>query len=137
MRLVFGHDDDVADFVSQSLGIVIYPPFTAIGFAKASGLVGGAVFNGFNGSNIEVTMYAPRGMLRGVLRALAHYTFVQLRCNRVTARTKRSNKPVQRMLTRGGFAFEGVMKRYFGPDRMDDAMLYRLDKETALQRWIA
>lgn len=127
MRLVFKEDEKVASFVSDRIGHVISPPFVAIGMtADGKRYCGGAVFNNWNGSNIEITVAMDKPVSRGVIRALHHYVFVQSKATRVTAHTRRSNKKAQRVLPRLGFKFEGIAKRYFGPERQDDAICYVL-----------
>lgn len=137
MRLVFGQDDLIASEVGRALQTVIHPPYTAIGFADASNtLRGGAVFNNYNGSNIELTMFAPRAVTKGLIRSIVHYVFVQLECNRLSARTKRSNKPAQVMLPKIGFKYETTLKQYFGKEKSNDAVLFCLDSKTASERWL-
>lgn len=129
MRLVFGEDVAVADWVGDRLGVLIVPPYTALGVIDARGaLRGGAVFNDYNGSNIEVTIAGPGAMQRGVLRAGFHYVFAQLGCERVSAKTRRSNAVMRKMLPRLGFRWEGLARRYYGPARGDDACLYGMLK---------
>lgn len=137
MRLLFGQDKYVADVVGFGLGVVFSGPYVAIGFMDDGGNVrGGAIFNHYNGSNVEVTVYAPKMAARGLIRAVLHYVFVQLKCNRLTARTRRDNKLAQKSLMRLGFKFEANLPLYYGPNKNDAAILYRMDRETALKRWL-
>lgn len=136
MRLVFGHDMAIAEWVSLHLGQPIVRPFTAIGATRDGvSLCAGVVFNGWNGSNVDLTIYGPGCLTRGNLAAVFHYVFVQLKANRATAMTRRSNKIVQRMLPRLGFVFEGVAKRWFGPTKADDAMIFALFPAAA-EKWM-
>lgn len=136
MRLVFGRDDDVAAWTSEHLGMAIYPPYTAIGIEDLNGQpCGGAVFTDWNGSNIEIAICGPGAMKRGVVRAAFHYVFIQIGANRLTAKTKRSNKLMCRMLPKFGFEFEATLKRYYGAQRENDALVFRLDPITAL-KWM-
>jgi RimJ/RimL family protein N-acetyltransferase len=137
VKLLFGQNEYVAGVVGDGLGVMFSGPYVAIGFLDDSGAVkGGAVFNNYNGSNIEVTVYAPRMAARGLIRAVLHYCFVQLGCNRLTARTRRNNKLAQKSLLRMGFAFEASLPLYYGPNKNDAAILYRMDRKTALKRWL-
>jgi RimJ/RimL family protein N-acetyltransferase len=137
VKLLFGNDRYVAEIVGDALGIFISPPYTAIGFLDDAGSIrGGAIFNNYNQSNIEVTVYAKNIATRGMIRAVMHYVFVQLNCNRLTARTRKSNKVAQKMLPRMGFKYEATLQLYYGPDKNDAAVLYWIDRQTALERWL-
>lgn len=137
MRLLFGQDVYVADYVSAGLGLAIRPPYTAIGVISSSGsLVGGIIFHAYNGSVIEMTAYCPQSMKRGVIRGIAHYVFVQLGCNRLYARTRRNNRSMCKMFPKIGFSFKCVLEQHFGPEKKDDAVLYSIGKDVALQRWL-
>lgn len=135
MQILFGHDVEVAQWVGDRLGTVIVPPYTALGVVDGTGtLRGGAVFGDFTGSNIEVTVYGPGAMQRGVVRAVLHYAFVQLGCLRITARTRRDNRPMRDLLPRLGFRWEGLARRFYGPSRAEDACLYGMLRSDC--RWI-
>lgn len=129
MILILDRHDAIAGFVGRGLGTTILPPYTAIGWASGNEIVGGAVFNCWNGSNIELTLYAPNAIYRGVVLALKHYAFEQLGALRVSATTRRGNVPVRKMLPRAGFEFEGVAKQFFGPTRADDGLRFVLRRE--------
>jgi len=138
VNIVFGHDEYIAGYVASNLGLSPFQPgtYAAIGFITNEGqLIGGAVFDSYNGSNVEVTIYAPSGLKRGVIRAIVHYAFTQLKCNRLSARTKKSNKLVQKILPKLGFKFEGIAPLYFGTGKENSAVMYGLDRATALSKW--
>ena len=133
---IFGHDDAIAKIVGSQLGVTIHPPYTAIGFADHRGdICGGAVFNSYNHSNIDLTIYLPR-MDRTAIKTIIAYVFVQLDCNRMTARTKNSNAQAKRAMEKVGFKFEAVLKDWFGTGKKNAGVMYRLDKQTALERWL-
>lgn len=136
MTLVAGHDAEVARWAGEQLGVHFVQPFTALGVVTDKGLVGASVFNDYyRGGNVEWT-YVGSGSLRpGMLRELASYCFVQLGASRVTAKTRRSNAVVRKLLPRAGFSFEMTQKRYFGPSKGDDALVYVLFKEDA-GKWL-
>lgn len=111
-------------------------PYTAIGgTVDGQSLCIGVVFNSWNGSNIDISLYGPGALRRGAISGVYHYAFKQLNATRVTANTRRSNKVMQRLLPRFGFKFEGISERYFGPTRPDDAIRYVLFPENA-EKWI-
>lgn len=141
MTPVFGHDEQVAKFVSHGLGVNINPPFVCIGLTKDGlNLQGGLVFhNCINHSggvaNIEMTVYAPGCFSRGVARMVFSYVFDQLQALRLTCRTRRRNKVVCRMLPFVGFKYEGTQENYFGPQKGDAAILYGITRAKA-DRWL-
>lgn len=136
MTLVFGQDEFVAKWVGSNLGQEIHLPCVAIGATRdGQTLCGGVVVNGYNASNADLTLYGPGCFTRGNIAALYDYLFNQLRLNRATARTRRSNARMRRTLPRLGFTFEGTAKSYFGPDRSDDALLYALFPAQA-EKWM-
>ena len=136
MRLVLGHDEAVGVFAAERLGVPIVPPFTSMGIVDDNNqLVGAIIYNGFNGANIEVSVYAPGALHRRFIRAVLAYPFEQLNVIRLTARTKRSNKIMCKLFPRFGFVYEATLKNYFGPSRGDDAVLYRMTRSEAA-KWL-
>ncbi len=135
--LIAGQDEAVANWAASQLGVKFVQPLTAVGIVDTQGtLIGASVFNDYYpGGNVEWT-YVGRGSLKaGMLRDLAHYCFVQLGAARVTAKTRRSNTLVRKLLPHAGFAYEATQKRYFGPDKGDDALVFVLFKEQA-GKWL-
>jgi len=119
------------------LGVTFQEPFVAVGVADDQGnICGASVFNDFyKGGNVEFTHVGPGTLNRGIIRELVRYCFKQLKVTRVTAKTKRSNKLVRTILPRVGFVFEVTQKRYFGPSRGDDALVFVMTRENA-KRWM-
>jgi hypothetical protein len=136
LRLVFGADDLVASYVGANLQQIMVPPYTAIGgTVDGETLCIGAVFNQWNGSNLDISLYGPGALRRGAIRAVYHYAFEQTGAQRLTAITRRSNKTMQRLLPRFGFQFEGTSKRFFGPSKADDGLRFVLFPEQA-RKWM-
>lgn len=125
IRLRFD-SEAIGAFVAQHLQRPITPPFVAVGVERRGELVAGAIFNNYNLWNVDVTVYGPGAFYRGVMRALAHYAFKQLKVGRVTATTRRDNHKAQRMLEQFGFQKEAEQLRYFGPSTDEDAFVYRM-----------
>ncbi len=139
MTPIFGHDQTVGEWVGQQLNKTICPPFTAIGWIDAAGMLkAGAVFNSWNGSNIEVTIFGPRGFGKDAIKTVFRYAFVQLGANRLTATTERSNVKMhgkKGILRRLGFTYEATHKHFFGPCNRHDGIVFRMLKDEA-GRWI-
>ena len=136
MRLVLGQDETVGLFAAQKIGIPIIPPYTSMGIVDdADELVGAIIYNSYNKFDIEISFYGPGAMHRRFIRAAFAYPFEQLNVLRLTAKTKRSNKTMCKLLPRLGFVFEATLKNHFGPTRGDDAILYRMSR-TEAAKWI-
>lgn len=138
MRIVTGQDQIVAEFVSAGLGRKIHPPYTAIGWVRISEagdwqLVAGAVFNDYHVASIEISYYGK--VTRQTCRDIYDYVFNQLKCLRLTARTKHSNALVRQMLPQHGWVFEGTLKRFYGSAKSHNALIYRLDADEAGKRY--
>lgn len=135
MQLVFGQHDLVAGWVSERIGALISKPYVAIGATKdGKALCGGAVFNNWNGHNIEISLASEGCLTRGTIRAVYHYLFEQSKAGRVTAHTRRSNTAMREMLPRFGFVpeFGGQpARRFYGPNKADDAFVFVLFPENA------
>ena len=132
-----GEDRAVAQWAGEKLGVTFQEPYRAFGFVGADGeLFAASVINHYYpGGNCEWTHYGPGIMPPSMLIFLADFVFVQLDCARVTAKTRRVNTLVQKLLQRYGWEFEFVQKRYFGPTKDEDAIVYVLWRNKAT-RWM-
>lgn len=135
MDIVTGRDTEVANWLSGQISQPIVPPYVCVGFIKNGQLAGAALFNDFNFSNIELTIYGPGCMTRQAIRFVFLYAFDLLKVNRVSARTRRSNAVMRKLLPRLGFTYEGTARRYYGPERADDALLFTLFPDSA-RKWM-
>ena len=107
-------DERVARFVGERTGTIIFPPFTCIGIDRDGEVIGGAVFNCFEGFDIQATVVG-RGFTKGCLADVGHYVFDQLGCERISAKTEQA--VVVRLTERLGGQIEGLLRNHFGPGR--------------------
>lgn len=139
MMLVTGHDRAICAWAeSKFVGLNFASMHSAFGVADRTDgtLIGAALFSDYYpGGNVELTYYGPGTLTRSVLNAISFYAFVTLNASRVTCKTKRENKDVARLLSKAGFKFECVQKRYFGPTESDDAVVYSFPVEMAA-KWL-
>lgn len=136
MRLVVDEDPRVAEWAQDRLGPLLFTAFRAFGVEGSGGaLCGAMLFHDYNGSNIEITIYGPGCINRRFIRYAFDYAFRVNRAARLTARTRRSNARMRKMLPKLGFIYEGTSKQYFGPNRGDDALNYALFPPAAA-RWM-
>jgi RimJ/RimL family protein N-acetyltransferase len=101
------------------MGVMIYPPYQAIGFVDDEGTARGAVvFYDFSPRNVEI---AVAGLwTKQVFRVLGHHCFNVLKVERVTARTR--NPKVARVIEAAGFRREGTARSYYPGGQ--DALLF-------------
>jgi RimJ/RimL family protein N-acetyltransferase len=136
MTPLFGEDGRVGEWAQAYLNKPICGPYTTIGWMNGSGeIVAAAIFNSWNGSNIEITICGKGGLTRGNIRTVMFYVFGQLKANRLTATTQRANARMRKLLPRLGFKFEYPMAKYYGPLRRDDGLLYRMFLSDA-EKWM-
>lgn len=137
MQPVFGFDAEVAAWAGAQLGVSFQQPFKAMGVLDARNLIrGAAIFNEhYTGGNIEMTLVGPGMLTWSVQKAIMQFSFVNCGASRLSAKTARRNATVRRLLPKAGFQFEGVQKRYYGPEKGDDALCYVLFREQA-GKWL-
>ena len=117
MRLVTD-GETVAHFVADRTGVDAFQaPYQAFGWANDAGeILGGAVFNNWNGANVELSV-AGRGVVsRQAFKDIAEYCFGQLGLRRITMHTRASNIRLIDQAVRAGFAREGFRKGWFLDD---------------------
>ena len=136
MHLALGNDAAVAEWLGAKLDTQFHPPFVTMRVEDEQGKIHGAfLFNNYNGFSVEWSAFGSETIRKPYLRAVMKYAFDQLGVLYLRATTKRSNKRVVAILPRLGFEYEGTMKRYFGPAKKDDALVFRLDREH-MKEWL-
>lgn len=123
----------IAGWFGRFVGKPQFGPYAALGCLKGDDLCNAALFNDYNGANIELHMAGTitRPLLRGGMR----YAFRGLNVQRITAKPHRSNERLIKIVERLGFEREGVMKNYYGASSDDDAIVFRLDRRVA-EKWM-
>lgn len=105
-------------------GKVIVEPCRVFGIRNRKGeLIGVAVWNDFDGRNIELSVAGKGAWRKDALRALGKYAFEQLGCKRVTFTTKAGNTTVRALIERLGAKPEGLKRNHYDDD---DAAVYGL-----------
>lgn len=104
-------DERVAKFVSARLGFGLCPPFTAMGIERDGEIIGGVVFNHFEGADLHVSV-AGCGWTRAFLKAVGDYVFGTLKCERMTAIT--ADEVTATFAERLGGQHEGILRNHFG-----------------------
>lgn len=135
--LLFNADQFVAELVRSRIRGMRdkeWGPYTAIGVIRRGVLLGGVVYHGYHGHDVQISCAFDKvgWALPGTVRALLAYPFDDLGVKRVTCIVGRKNKKSRKLLDDLGFTLEGVHKR--GLDGFEDAFTYGLLKEDC--RWI-
>jgi hypothetical protein len=131
------HQDDIGVTIAEWFGAIsgkpVFGSYSAMGWSDPGGLKSAAIFNDYTGSNLEIHIVGR--MTRQTMREAFRYVFDQVKVIRLTAKPHRSNKRLLRMLPKIGFKFEATLKHYYGPERKDDAIVFRMDRDAAL-KWM-
>lgn len=107
-------DDRVAVFVAKACGVVINPPYTAVGIERDGMITAGVVFNNYTRTDVHMTA-AGNGWQRDFIRQIGRYVFTVLACERITIMTEQPQ--VVRLAERLGGQVEGMTRNQFGPGR--------------------
>ena len=137
MHWISGHDDTVAEWAGRRFGCDFYARYAAFGIGDIDGtLIGAAVFSDYYpGGNIQLSYTGSGTLSRAIIKNIGYYAYEVLGASRITCKPPRSNAIARKLLPRAGFEFEGILKRYYGPKKADDALVYSLTKEKAA-RWM-
>jgi RimJ/RimL family protein N-acetyltransferase len=133
-----GHDKAVAEWAGERFNCSFYAMYSAFGIVDNSDglLIGAAVFSDYYpGGNIQLSYIGPQTLTRAILREIGQYVFVTLGASRITCKPPRRNITAKKLLPAAGFKFEGILERYYGPDKDDDCIVYSLSKERAA-KWL-
>ncbi len=132
MRLMLGHDYEVARWATDKYAAGLAPYIQAMGIVDGEGNIrGAATLHDFNGSNVELCYWGPWTVTRGIARQIAMVCFYGLKACRVSCRTPRGNKIVARHLPKLGFRYEGLARHYYGPTKQHDAIMFGMTLEDA------
>lgn len=125
--LLYGHDGAVSSWAANEFKYKFSPIEAALGIVRRNQLVGAVIYQNFTGYNVELSYYGPHTLSAGIVKSLARFTLDRFHVDRLTARTNRRNESMLKMVSRLGFKFEGVQRRYYGP--FGDAAVFVLFKE--------
>ncbi len=113
-QIVTGRDAEVAAWMFETSGSFPIHYNLAVGLADDAGaLIGGAMFTGFNTSDVELHYFGPGTLTRRVVRMIMGIAVLHFNVNRMTVRTRK--KHMARGVTKLGAKFEGISWRFYGP----------------------
>jgi len=87
----------------------------AVGIIENNQIVGAALFHSYNTVNAEFSYYGKNTFTLGIIRGLARIALTELNLSRLTVIVPKRPSFLIKKLTKFGFRFEGVQRRYYGP----------------------
>lgn len=112
--LVFDQKERCGDWAKARIGIQSWSDwYEAIGVERKGELIAVAVFEHWNGPDIELHVAAIPGgrwLTREALKAVFRYAFVQLGVRRITSHIPETNRDSIRFNLHLGFTLEGVKR---------------------------
>jgi hypothetical protein len=113
--LLFGQDEVVARWAFTTHNFFPMQADMAIGIIAPPGhLVGAAIYQNFNGYNVDLAYYGHNTLTVGIIRTLARTTLAKFNPSRVTFLTSKKNRNIIRWLPKIGCKLEGVARCYYG-----------------------
>lgn len=120
MRLLFGHDPIVSEWVARHIPhMTEFGPSSAIGVIDEDGRpMAGVVFHDYQPTYGTIQLSAaaetPRWATKNVIGAILGYPFRQLRVHKVWTATQHTNERALRFNNGIGFVKEGTLRDHFG-----------------------
>src|SRR5258706_9080944 len=115
--LLVGNDEAIASWTYRKFNVHPQSVDKALGIVDKDGkLVGGILFQNFNGCDLHLSYYGIGTVSAGICRIIARTALEFFNCGRLTVITRQKNKRLILALMKMGFRFEGVMKRFYGHD---------------------
>lgn len=112
-EILVGHDADIARWMFAKAKCLPMAYNLALGVMNDTGLIGGIMFTGYNGSDAEVHYYGPGGLTRKTVRAIFQAALGVFNLNRLTIRTRKDS--MRRGVRKLGAVEECFVKRLYGP----------------------
>lgn len=141
MKLIVGNCNNptgktLAGFYSAYTKISVLTNYTAMGWQHNDKIVGIALFDNYTGNNIDIHIWAEKGVTRSMITAVYDYAFNQLQCLRMSGKIASDNKKLLQLLPRFGFEYECTLRDYLGTRSAPlDVHVHKISAERAL-KWI-
>lgn len=132
ISLIYHADNEIREWLIAN-HFPDYGPCHTLGFARNGALVGAVIYYNQHGYDMELGIHttSPKWCSKRTLSWLFAYPFLQMGCNRVTAKVDASDEKVRNFVERLGFVYEGTSRRAIPTG---DSAVYGLLKEEC--RWL-
>lgn len=130
MKLVFGHDSTVNQWIERKYGVsVLQTPSVSIGVVDSDGVLRGAFVTTWrNSASAELHLYG----LTSNDTWKAYFRWVFSHVHRLEVRTTKKNRAIKRAAPKFGFKFQGADAEFYGPNT--HALVYYMTPQNC--RWI-
>lgn len=130
MNLIAPHDPqqnrEFAEWAAKELNVTFSEPFLAYAIVDArTVIIGAVVLNNYDGFNVDLSGVGEGAFTPRIVRSIASHVFDELKCARITLKTRRSNKVARKLLGRH-FKFEVTLRHGFGTE---DAFQFRMCRD--------
>jgi RimJ/RimL family protein N-acetyltransferase len=113
--LIIDNDQMIAAWAYDRFNIYPQPVNKAFGILDRYGnLIGGILFQNFNGCNVELSYYGPNTLTPGIVRAIARTAIEFFNAARLTVVTSQRNRRLIKSLLKIGFKLEGIQRCFYG-----------------------
>jgi RimJ/RimL family protein N-acetyltransferase len=113
--LLVDNDVAVASWTYEKFNVYPQPVDKALGIVDKQGkLIGGIIFQNFNGCDLHLSYYGVRTLSPGIVRIIARTALGHFNVSRLTTITSRRNKRLIRSLIKIGFRLEGIQRCFYG-----------------------
>ena len=131
--------ETLASICSMKCKCPEYPkPNSSIGIwdSKENRVVGGVTYTNFTGREIWASIWLDdkKALTKATLNALFSYPFIHCGVTRLSTNTKAGNEESLKLQKKMGFVEEGRLRRFFGDEPHEDAILMSMLKDEC--RWI-
>jgi RimJ/RimL family protein N-acetyltransferase len=112
--LLIGFDDEVAAWAFATHNKAPTHVNRAFGIVENSQIIGAALFSHYNSMNADLSYYGKGSVTPGIIRALARVALYELHLSRCTVIVPKRPSFLLKKLTKFGFRYEGVQRRFYG-----------------------
>jgi len=117
LGILVDQDHYVASWAYETFKGMAHNVDKALGIVDSKGtIVGAALFQNFNGANVELSYYGPRTLTSGIVRIIARMALGHFNASRLTVVTSQRNKRLIKACLKIGFRLEGIQRCFYGHD---------------------
>ncbi len=130
--LMMDNSEAVASWVAYKFDATFALVLGTIGRLDQNGvLIGAAVLHNYTRHEVELTYFGKGTMSLDMCKAIAWMAFERGRVLRLSITVPRKKKRLLRAVSKIGWRYEGTRRRYFGPAKTLDGLVYSFLRDEA------